>query len=160
MEYERIIRKEKGYVPKKLEELRSRHKTALNCQFTTSQDDSDKKIVAIISEKNSDISFYNVKILRLDENCLCLLRCSDCKLCIHEACCDCYDSVIKGHMCKHIHYIAQKYAREIQCIKFANDSSEPDDAADLFINEDPAEKMLIEKKQFYSHKIQRKMKSI
>lgn len=99
-----MIRLEKGFVPKKLQELRERHKTSLNCNFEVVQ---DSKIINRFRVK-SDATIYYVHIIST-QNCDCLLKCTECALCFHEVSCTCIDFSINSVICKHIHYVAMKF---------------------------------------------------
>lgn len=40
---------------------------------------------------------------KLENSCSCALRCPLCKVCVHQAICECVDNIIRLNICKHIH---------------------------------------------------------
>lgn len=112
--FERIIRQEKGYVPKKLNELRKKHKVALEEDFQFTVDEYNNGEYTLISGNGSIMNIYTVEFSKLQ--CNCLLECDECKICVHSVRCDCYDSTIKNSLCKHVHFIAMKRSQqEVEC---------------------------------------------
>ena len=101
MQYERIIRKTKGYVPKRLFEIRNTHKTATESSFVATE--ASENSWAIVSESKNGTNLYSVEI-HPEIECDCVLSCDICRICANQASCDCFDYAIKGNLCKHIHY--------------------------------------------------------
>ena len=102
MQYERIIRKTKGFISKRLSEIRKRHKKALECSFTVSA--SGENCWAVLSQSSTEMNLYTV-LINPEIDCDCKLICDDCKICANQSSCDCFDYAIKGNLCKHIHYV-------------------------------------------------------
>ncbi|XP_053206553.1 uncharacterized protein LOC128390810 [Panonychus citri] len=124
MQYDKLIRQTKGFVPTKLSELRNRHQRALNCTFDFSHDQNDSTKWIIIS--NSELlNMYTVTIKKKSD-CSCLIHCQACDLCISEVSCECFDFMIKGNMCKHIHFIGMK-RNETDAMNESNQISLEDD---------------------------------
>lgn len=75
-----------------------------------------------ISQRNTDPESWEVKsqisvkeltyeVIRIRNECpdpqMCVLRCPDCKICVHSFQCSCMDNVIYMNICKHIHKVAE-----------------------------------------------------
>ena len=103
MMFDRLVRNEKGFVPKKLEELRSRHKNAIESTNLSFVPDGQDKYLVISTSKDEAHDY----LVRIDSSnsCGCRLICESCGICLHQASCQCYDFLIKGNMCKHIHFV-------------------------------------------------------
>ena len=104
MQYDRLVRYEKGFIPGKLRKLRTRHKTSLCAKDLT-----------LCKENHSEFTVYSTASLephtyratfRRHIKCTCLLVCEECKLCLHQVSCECFDHLIKGNFCKNIHFAA------------------------------------------------------
>ncbi|XP_025017185.1 uncharacterized protein LOC107364685 [Tetranychus urticae] len=149
MQFERIIRQEKGYVPKKLTELREKHKIAIesNFQFTCDPDDTSK--YTVVSQNGSEFNLYTVEFVNLLNPCSCNLVCEDCKICAHSVNCDCYDSTIKNNLCKHSHFIAMK-----RNVNEPKESVDNEEMQNLIVEEDLMRNQIEEEKSiFLSQKI-------
>lgn len=112
-QYDRIIRLEQGFIPKKLAELRQRHKRSLSCNFIISQSSNDCNEWMVISDESGEPKVYTVKFIPGFESCPCLLRCSDCGLCIKSVSCECFDYCVRQNFCKHIHFVAKNRQKNV-----------------------------------------------
>ena len=116
MQFERIIAKFRGELRPKMTALRKRHEMSkeINSLISEKIDFLGKKFI-IQSSYDSDISLYEIR--KLMENCDCMLHCQECKVCVHEISCTCYDYSISNNLCKHIHYIAQNCSFNTETIE-------------------------------------------
>ena len=143
MQFERIIRHEKGYVPRKLCELRQKHRLAANCDFQWSTDADDSNKYTLISSSSSDVNMYTIEFIQSDQPCCCLLKCDECDICIHSIRCDCFDATIKGNLCKHAHFIAMNRPK-VPIIQ-----SPDQDEAELIIGESQAQLTAAEERSIF-----------
>ena len=103
-QFQRIIRAEKGILTGKIISIRDRHKIAQSMQTFVVESTDDKGQVWLIQSSCSEkIQLYTIRRNRLA--CDCSLQCTECKHCIHNFMCTCYDFTIGNNMCKHIHYL-------------------------------------------------------
>lgn len=69
----------------------------------------------LVWDISSETKPFMYTIEKIEIGCDCLLRCEECKICIHEYVCSCIDSAIQFNMCKHIHYLCKiNYANSQQ----------------------------------------------
>lgn len=122
MQFNYLVRKEKGYLPRRMTELRKRHKTAIDSQFDVSQNPIEGKKFTVVSQ-GREVNIYSVEFINEEHNCQCSIRCEECKICSETISCDCYDYAIKNNLCKHTHYIALKFGTEEP-----NDGNNEDDS--------------------------------
>ncbi|XP_074604044.1 uncharacterized protein LOC141857445 [Brevipalpus obovatus] len=115
-QYQRMIRKEQGFMPPKLSILRRRHERALKSEFIVSQSELSPDEWFVISQSDDGTNTYTV--IFPDLECECLLRCEHCNICMKQAKCECFDYCIKGNLCKHIHYIMMNHRgpRRVQSV--------------------------------------------
>ncbi|GFY67324.1 hypothetical protein TNIN_123371 [Trichonephila inaurata madagascariensis] len=52
------------------------------------------------------INTYEVNKVK---DCDCSIRCHTCQICIHSFTCNCVDYAVRFTICKHIHYVCQKF---------------------------------------------------
>ncbi|GFQ99445.1 hypothetical protein TNCT_671801 [Trichonephila clavata] len=51
------------------------------------------------------------------KDCDCPIRCHTCKICIHSLTCNCVDYSVKFTICKHIHFICQKFPTTVENVR-------------------------------------------
>ena len=103
MMFDRLVCNEKGFLLKKLEELHSRHKKAIESTGLSFVPGGQNKYL-VISTSEDEAHDYLIRIDR-ENMCGCRLICGNCGICLHQASCQCYDYLIRGNMCKHIHFV-------------------------------------------------------
>ncbi|XP_065217732.1 uncharacterized protein LOC135843700 [Planococcus citri] len=149
--YERIIKIAKEKPSAKMLKIRHAHEKGLkipkeHVQCLESQ-------LWKVKSQTRDGLVYEVK--QVSEMCddvnLCVLRCSECNVCIHTFKCSCIDSFIYDNLCKHIHTVAKdiKISDEEQELSRRNCSNEEiEKTIDMlrtpFNEEDKYEKIRIE----------------
>jgi len=110
LQYERIIRKTKGFVSNRLSDIRNRHKKAVESTFTLTE--CGDYCWGVLSQSAQDINLYTVKFSP-EVSCDCKLICDDCKVCANQSSCDCFDYAIKGNLCKHTHYVMMNQSLDL-----------------------------------------------
>ena len=108
----RLVSLSRGKLPRKLSDLRQRHKASLSLcdEGVVVINDGSKWVVP--SSRNQQCSVIEMYEVILDNpSCTCAIRCSDCNACIHAFQCQCHDYAIGVQMCKHIHQICRLYPR-------------------------------------------------
>ncbi|XP_034237691.1 uncharacterized protein LOC117643114 [Thrips palmi] len=102
--FERIIRKNKNKPTKRMLSISASHKRSKKIP--------DTKIRALATnqwEVESSVSTRGPYVVqKLDKTCSCALRCPLCKVCVHQAICDCPDNMIRLNICKHMHACIRK----------------------------------------------------
>lgn len=117
-----------------------------DCHYIALAKLTDPTISAIQSEDNrfSVTSFsdpsksYIVDKKPSSCTCACTKRCQLCDLCIHLYVCSCSDNLINFNICKHIHFVSQKYCNnqvEAHPSSIANISDADDFADDHVLDE-------------------------
>ena len=101
--FERIQKLEKGKSSHRIKEINKRHTSAKEMMssgiFPIQQSESSWKVA---SQTNTDQHYI---VVQLNEECSCLLRCSNCHACIHMFSCSCADAHLHNTVCKHVHIV-------------------------------------------------------
>ena len=101
--FERIHKLEKGKSSHRIKEINKRHRSAeemMSSGILPIQDSENSWKVA--SQKTKE-KYYIVT--RVKEECTCLLRCSNCHVCVHIFSCSCADAHLHSTVCKHSHIV-------------------------------------------------------
>ena len=106
--FERLIKVQKGKSSYRISVIKKRHAASLEMALDLIVPCGYNEWKVISSTDDSHT--YQVK---KESECStnCLLRCSDCNICVHEFTCTCPDSVIHATICKHIHLLRRKFPR-------------------------------------------------
>ncbi|XP_074604061.1 uncharacterized protein LOC141857461 [Brevipalpus obovatus] len=134
-QYERIIRLEQGFIPKKLAVLRQRHKRSLGCKFLINQSSNDQNEWLVISNDSGEPKTYTVCFLDGFESCTCLVKCFECQICIKSVRCECFDYCVRRNFCKHIHYVAMKRGEDKNIPERQSDDNEKSDELHIELNQ-------------------------
>ena len=101
--FERIQKLEKGKSSHRIKEINKRHTSAKEMMssgiFPIQQSESSWKVA---SQTNTDQHYI---VVQLNEECSCLLRCSNCHACVHMFSCSCADAHLHNTVCKHVHIV-------------------------------------------------------
>ncbi|XP_065223302.1 uncharacterized protein LOC135847677 [Planococcus citri] len=100
--FKHVIMQLKGIVSIKVKHLRNRHRTSLTYENSVAVNVENESW--IVTSQSDEMVKYNVEwhsACKSD----CKLSCSECKACIHNFICSCYDNSITWNMCKHIHQV-------------------------------------------------------
>ncbi len=101
--FDRIIKLTKGKMTQRLKMIQERHQNSLPLNFNTVTQLNEGEWQV---ESETQKRVYVVK--QIKEGCNdsgCVLKCTDCKACLHEYGCTCTDFLLYCVMCKHIHLV-------------------------------------------------------
>ena len=106
--FDRIIKLEKGKTNPRTRMISKRHNESEKLSFSLIVNEVNNSWTVQSSSKEQT---YCVN--KEEESCPfnCLLKCNTCDICVHMYSCTCYDAVINGTICKHIHFIL-RYSRK------------------------------------------------
>ncbi|GFW49864.1 uncharacterized protein TNCV_1885271 [Trichonephila clavipes] len=107
----RIITMERGKLTSKISTIRTRHQKSCSEMenYSAEQLEPAKWIVC----KSIGNAIYTYEINKVND-CDCPIRCVTCNICIHSFNCNCVDYAVKFTICKHIHYICQKFPYTVE----------------------------------------------
>ena len=85
-------------------EIQKRHKASLNMD-TQSMSDVEDRTWNVTSEDGQRLYI----VIEVNSECEedCLLRCTDCDICVHSCECTCQDYLVLANTCKHKHFTVQ-----------------------------------------------------
>ncbi|GFR16068.1 uncharacterized protein TNCT_342451 [Trichonephila clavata] len=110
----RIISIERGKLTSKISTIRIRHlKSCKEMQGYSAEEFTPTKWVVFKTVANR-ITTYEINKAK---DCDYPIRCHICKICIHSFTCNCVDYSIKFTICKHIHYICQKFPTKLENLR-------------------------------------------
>ncbi|GFV83682.1 uncharacterized protein TNCV_2554701 [Trichonephila clavipes] len=102
----RMISMEWGKLTAKISTIRMRHeKSCKEMQAYTAEELQPTKWI-IYKTVAKGINTYEVNKVK---DCDCPIRCHKCQICIHSLTCNCVDYAVRFTICKHIHYVCQKF---------------------------------------------------
>lgn len=105
----RVIAVERSKLTSRMAEIRKRHDASKQL-FRGQVTELEPLKHWTVQSSHSDamyVKIYNVLFLK---NCDCSIRCSDCRICIHELGCECYDYAVRYLICKHIHLVCTHFS--------------------------------------------------
>ena len=82
-------------------EIQKRHKASLNNYGYQNISDIEDRTWNVTSEDGQRL--YTVTEVNSECEEDCLLRCTDCEICVHSYECTCHDYLVLANICKHIH---------------------------------------------------------
>ncbi|GFS99533.1 SWIM-type domain-containing protein [Trichonephila clavipes] len=102
---------ERGKLTSKISTIRTRHQKSYSEMenYSAEQLEPAKWIVC----KSIGNAIYTYEINKVND-CDCPIRCVTCNTCIHSFNCNCVDYAVKFTICKHIHYICQKFPYTVE----------------------------------------------
>ncbi|GFT72769.1 uncharacterized protein TNCV_756461 [Trichonephila clavipes] len=101
-----MISMEWGKLTAKISTIRMRHeKSCKEMQAYTAEELQPTKWI-IYKTVAKGINTYEVNKVK---DCDCPIRCHKCQICIHSLTCNCVDYAVRFTICKHIHYVCQKF---------------------------------------------------
>ena len=101
--FERLKKLEKGKYTHRISEINKRHKSAIKMLPYSKAITENNSCWNVPSERDGSLT-YTVKWIK--QVCECKLRCSSCKVCVHQYSCTCMDSTLHATVCKHVHFLA------------------------------------------------------
>lgn len=124
----RVIAVERSKLTSRMAEIRKRHDASKQLFSGQVTELEPLKHWTVQSSHTSDVyvKIYNVLFLG---NCDCSIRCSDCRICIHELGCECYDYAVRYMICKHIHLVCTHFSvkeNNIHPISYADEANSVD----------------------------------
>lgn len=144
--FDQMIILNKGKVSSKISNLRQRHKASENLNLNI------LKRQYLVWDISSETKPFMYTIEKIEIGCDCLLRCEECKICIHEYVCSCIDSAIQFNMCKHIHYLCK--------INYANSQQPRLANSELSSSENNSTESLKNRKEIFKLKISKMLNDI
>ncbi|GFV62603.1 uncharacterized protein TNCV_2528281 [Trichonephila clavipes] len=105
----RIITMERGKLTSKISTIRTRHQKS--CSETENYSAEQLEPAKWIVCKSIGNAIYTYEINKVND-CDCPIRCVTCNICIHSF--NCVDYAVKFTICKHIHYICQKFPYTVE----------------------------------------------
>lgn len=104
--YDRIIKIAKNKPSDRIKRINHSHIKSKDLKNEDVEQDTEDLMIYYVTSQTAANYRYKVHILK--KHCtesLCVLRCSECNVCIHTHICTCLDSVIYLNLCKHIHKV-------------------------------------------------------
>jgi len=104
---DRIIKCIKGKNSSHLQNIHSRHLTALKSSFKIEIFQNEEVSISWLIHSTTENTYTITKLTSISKKC-CQLICNLCEICIHAYSCTCTDSFIHNTICKHIHFLIIK----------------------------------------------------
>ena len=101
--FERIHKLEKGKSSHRIKEINKRHGSAEEMISSGILPIQDSENSWKVPSQKTEVKYYIVT--RVKEECTCLLRCSNCHVCVHMFSCSCADAHLHSTVCKHSHVV-------------------------------------------------------
>ncbi|XP_065071813.1 uncharacterized protein LOC135696369 [Rhopilema esculentum] len=104
--YEAWEKLEKGKRTSKIRDIDKRHKTSLELSL---KEVSAANATQWIFPSTANENKLKHSVIKNDYYCECKMKCSSCKVCVHQYSCSCADYAIHSVPCKHIHAIHSNF---------------------------------------------------
>ncbi|GFW28103.1 uncharacterized protein TNCV_2817821 [Trichonephila clavipes] len=102
----RIISMERGKLTAKISTIRMRHETSCTVMQAYTAEELQPTKWIVYKTVDNGINTYEVNKVK---DCDCPIRCDACQICVHSLTCNCVDYAVRFTICKHIHYVCQKF---------------------------------------------------
>ncbi|GFU38811.1 uncharacterized protein TNCV_1754761 [Trichonephila clavipes] len=83
-----------------------RHETSCTVMQAYTAEELQPTKWIVYKTVDNGINTYEVNKVK---DCDCPIRCDTCQICIHSLTCNCVDYAVRFTICKHIHYVCQKF---------------------------------------------------
>ncbi len=114
--FQRLIKLEKGKSSAKVKIINNRHKQSLHLDQKQVKQQDDTLWIVLSTDGSTE---YTVKQNQSSCTHQCSVRCSECRICVHQYTCTCMDHLTLSTICKHIHLIAYT------CTSTSSDETNP-----------------------------------
>ncbi|XP_042896338.2 uncharacterized protein [Parasteatoda tepidariorum] len=104
----RVIAIERGKLTNRVKLIMKRHleSTKMDASMYSAMQMNEGQYIV---SKEEDGKIFTYEVEKESSSCSCTTACIDCNICIHTMSCSCVDFSIRYVICKHIHFVCQKF---------------------------------------------------